>query len=550
MSEPATDTPFPDRVAPLSDGAVGAVVALLRVVELYDPAVAHRAALRAIVADLLAERLDTAIDSTIFIATAALADVDLTITRPPDPEASTEPTRGLLAKTAIERLPGLTEVSVAVAAQHAWWDGNGTPRGLSGEHIPLPARVQLATDALIANPASGFLPSWEHGRQRVAAASGSALDPMIAELIGDMALDRIESPPIPSSMVADLLDRVPNRAPAPANAPRNEASTITNAIASAGDTSDVLALFAQTARTAVDASLVVVRASNGAGFEPVAQAMASRGGEITAYEPHALDFAMESELRAGVALEVASQGDDHVDTLLAPIFAGDQCWGVLIASRDHQEPPFSASDLSVLRHIASETGPALASTSHWAQMQRMALCDQLTGLANRHELYRVLETIFERPAVDRLDTALIMCDVDGLKIVNDTLGHQEGDRLLMDAAQALRGAVRDSERTLVCRIGGDEFCMVIDGGGLLTAHEISDTIERLFARSGGSDQVRSISCGIAFASEDIASRSALLRAADENQYQTKRARKARRAELADPVETTERQALDRRTIRD
>ena len=85
MSEPATDTPFPDRVAPLSDGAVGAVVALLRVVELYDPAVAHRAALRAIVADLLAERLDTAIDSTIFIATAALADVDLTITRPPDP---------------------------------------------------------------------------------------------------------------------------------------------------------------------------------------------------------------------------------------------------------------------------------------------------------------------------------------------------------------------------------------------------------------------------------------------------------------------------------
>ena len=92
--------------------------------------------------------------------------------------------------------------------------------------------------------------------------------------------------------------------------------------------------------------------------------------------------------------------------------------------------------------------------------------------------------------------------------------------------------------------------MVIDGGGLLTAYEISDTIERLFARSGGSDQVRSISCGIAFANEDITSRSALLRAADENQYETKRSRRQTRATQVDEAEGIERQAVDRRAIRD
>ena len=91
---------------------------------------------------------------------------------------------------------------------------------------------------------------------------------------------------------------------------------------------------------------------------------------------------------------------------------------------------------------------------------------------------------------------------------------------------------------------------MIDGGGLLTAHDVSDMIERLFARSAGSGPPRSISCGIAFASEDIESRSALLRAADENQYQTKRARKAARAELIEQVTAQTTTAVERRAIRD
>ena len=131
MSEPTTKIILPEQLPPLSDRAVGAVVALLRVVELYDPAVAHRAALRAIIASQVVEHLETAIAPSVFIATAALADVDQTITRPTDPEATREPTRALLAKTAIERLPGLKDVAVALEAQNAWWDG----KGLSLIHI-------------------------------------------------------------------------------------------------------------------------------------------------------------------------------------------------------------------------------------------------------------------------------------------------------------------------------------------------------------------------------------------------------------------------------
>ena len=129
MTESTTETTFPEQPTPLSDRAVGAVVALLRVVELYDPAVAHRAALRAMIASYVADRIETSIDPTLLIATAALGDVDLTVTRPVDPEASIQSSRALLAKSAIERLPGLSDVAIALAAQHAWWDGNGVPPG-------------------------------------------------------------------------------------------------------------------------------------------------------------------------------------------------------------------------------------------------------------------------------------------------------------------------------------------------------------------------------------------------------------------------------------
>jgi len=434
-----------------------------------------------------------------------------------------------------------------VGAHREWWNGDGFPEGLAQQAIPLAARVLAAADELVGSPASGFLPSWDHGRKRVASAAGTALDPSIAQLVANIALDDIEAPLIPSTTVSAQLNDTRGSA---SDDPDDPASTIKTAVTSAADTDEVMALFARTARDAVDAREVIILTSSATEFNPEPLARATRGDLSAPAASNVFEFAVQAELRAGVSIEHCSLDSGHIDTILAPMFTRDQCWGAIVARRADTESAFEASDLEALGHIATEAGAALTRTNHWAELERMALYDQLTGLANRHELYRILDDIFERPAMDRLDTALIMCDVDGLKVVNDTLGHQAGDRLLIDAAASLRGAVRDVSRTTVCRIGGDEFCLVIDGGGLLTAHDVSESIERLFARSGGSNETRSISCGIAFATEDIASRSALLRAADENQYETKRARKAERAEEAQQVDLGDRPVVDRRAIRD
>lgn len=540
----------------LTDAAVGAVVALVRVVELYDPAVAHRAALRAIVTDrLLREQTDHANETIIeAVATAALADVDLTVSRPADPEAAHEPTRTLLGATMVGRLPGLRNVSHAIEVRRERWDS-------SPVELPVAARAVAVVDALVGNPAAGFVPTWDHALRRVRRNRGGALDPALCDALIRCDLNDIGAPPIPSAAVLDLLE-----ATTPEDTPidgTKTATTIRTAVVAAGQTTQLMTLFAETAQRTIEAAEVLVLQLTETQLErdPVARAT---DGQHLDLPPGRLDelaeFSVQAELRAGITITKLG-GDDAVDDdddegpvlshdVAIPVLTGDDAWGVIVASRRRDEPAFDEHDISVLRHIASEMAIAATSTSHWAEIERMALRDQLTGLANRHELYRVLDAIFERPALERVDTALIMCDVDGLKIVNDTLGHQAGDRLLTDAAAALRGAIRDPERTTVCRIGGDEFCMVIDGGALLTAHEVSDMIERLFARSAGSGPPRSISCGIAFANEEIESRSALLRAADENQYQTKRARKASIERELAKAEIAAGQQVDRRAIRD
>ncbi len=545
---------------PLSDAAIGAVVALIRVSELYDAAVAHRSALRALIADavLAQEGQDrTNADRTIAIAAAALADVDLVVNRPVDPEATEESSPSLLGSTLVERVPGLAAVAAVLEDQHEHWDGSGVPGGKSGTEILFAARLVAATRALVGNPAEGFLPTWDRSLQRTDRLAGSTLDPDVCKLLHSVELDELPASSNASERIHQLLQPETTRstdtvAPVETLEDTPTATTIKSAVAAAGHTADLLSLVAISAQRTIAAAEVTVLRLTATEFatEEVARATDGERPELPLDRLDDLrEFTTQAEIRAGATLERPA-GAEQVFELVVPVIVEHETWGVFVATRRPHSAPFDAHDLSVLRHITSEAADAIASTTHWAQMERMALRDQLTGLANRHELYRVLDAIFERPPLERVDCALIMCDVDGLKIINDTMGHQAGDRLLIDAAAALRGAVRDPDRSTICRIGGDEFCLVIDGGALLTAHDVSDTIERLFARSAGSGPPRSISCGIAFAGEEIETRSALLRAADENQYQTKRARKSSREAMIKQVTADGSPAVDRRAIRD
>ncbi len=101
------------------------------------------------------------------------------------------------------------------------------------------------------------------------------------------------------------------------------------------------------------------------------------------------------------------------------------------------------------------------------QLTHKALHDSLTGLPNRALLMDRLTAALERSERHGREIAVLFCDLDGFKSVNDTAGHAAGDAVLIETARRLQGAVREGDT--VARVGGDEFVLIVEpwnrGGG-------------------------------------------------------------------------------------
>ena len=106
-----------------------------------------------------------------------------------------------------------------------------------------------------------------------------------------------------------------------------------------------------------------------------------------------------------------------------------------------------------LRNVGTELATAESQAAH------LAFHDSLTGLPNRALFQRTLDQI---AGDDAPDFALVLLDVDEFKLINDTLGHDAGDAVLIAFADRLRSAVRETD--LVARLGGDEFALLLSGG--------------------------------------------------------------------------------------
>ncbi len=152
------------------------------------------------------------------------------------------------------------------------------------------------------------------------------------------------------------------------------------------------------------------------------------------------------------------------------------------------------------------------------KLRFITMHDSLTGLYNRayfDEEVRRLE------AVRELRVGVVGCDVDGLKLINDSMGHQAGDVLLRAAGTAIASAVREGD--FVARVGGDEFVVLLYNIDFQGVKKVMDRIRAAIARQNKLEPglPLSISLGCAVATEETKDIHQLLKEADDNMYREK-----------------------------
>ena len=212
--------------------------------------------------------------------------------------------------------------------------------------------------------------------------------------------------------------------------------------------------------------------------------------------------------------------------LAVPAIMSGAIVGLIVVA--NAETPYLERDLDAVERLAGLYAIAVQRTRTENELRDLSLVDELTKVYNRRGFLTLSEQQMKVAHRTRKEMALFYVDLDDLKKINDSSGHEEGDAALVETAEVLKDAFRDSD--IIARLGGDEFAVlaidVAEGKATSLARRIRERLQVRNTRAGIAHPL-ALSLGVSrYDPDKPCSLQELLAQADRKMYQEKMSKKS------------------------
>ncbi|MFL5952238.1 MAG: GGDEF domain-containing protein [Gaiellaceae bacterium] len=256
-------------------------------------------------------------------------------------------------------------------------------------------------------------------------------------------------------------------------------SRIFGELAGSIDLDEVLSRVLEAAGTLDGADAALMMLPDAQGGKPL---VATLGLSVEEAERHAITGPPDGRLARSITmsytypeLERRAAEEEDEDGLIhsglaIPLPGESQTLGYLTVFTRSKRHEFSDDDVRQLETLALRAGPAIENARRFREARQLADLDALTGLHNRRYFHETLSRECARAHRYERKLSLIVFDLDDFKVVNDRVGHLAGDAALAEAAERVRDVVRTAD--IACRVGGDEFAVILPESSLEDADQL------------------------------------------------------------------------------